>query len=153
METVYVFFIVFRTECLPPPALGGSLPFLTPEQFWPNIVFNPAAASAFLLGLPWHHHAQPSPTYQSSIHKALSQRIMTAGNQWPVAAQTSSSEPHSPSSAESSTSPAPLSPVREFAESTVATTNVTGIASPDRDGDAPDGICPSPPVLTENVSY
>ncbi|KAF0769379.1 retinal homeobox protein Rx3 [Aphis craccivora] len=148
------------------PALGGPLPFLTPEQFWPSIVFNPAAASAFLLGLPWHHHhaAQPSATatagsYQSSVHKALSERIITA-NQWPaVALQTSSSEPHSPSSAGTS-SPAPLSPVRE---PSVDTTTVTAAAatesrSPylnddDDDGDDDDETsrC-SPPVLVENVS-
>ncbi|XP_050519803.1 aristaless-related homeobox protein-like [Daktulosphaira vitifoliae] len=89
---------MFRNECLTQSGLG-PLPFLSPEQFWPNIVFNPTAASAFLLGLPWHTHS-----YQSSMHKALSQRINP--NKWPT--QTSSSEPHSPSS--SSSSSIPLSP-------------------------------------------
>lgn len=129
---------MFRNECLPPPALGGPLqPFLTPEQFWPSIVFNPAAASAFLLGLPWHNHhhhhnqaGQPSP-YQSSIHKALSQRLITANQHWPAAAHTSpSSEPHSPSSAASSAgSPEPpLSPVQDFVD--IAAEDQS---SPDRD--------------------
>ncbi|XP_050427276.1 retinal homeobox protein Rx1-like [Adelges cooleyi] len=90
---------MFRGECLPQPGLAGPLPFLSPEQFWPNIVFNPAAASAFLLGLPWHAHP-----YQSTVHKALSQRM--AVGQWSI--QTSSPEPHSPSS--SSSSPVPRSP-------------------------------------------
>jgi len=157
---------VFRNDCLSvAPTLGGPLPFLTPEQFWPSIVFNPAAASAFLLGLPWHHHhaAQPSATaaaasYQSSVHKALSERIITA-NQWPaVALQTSSSEPHSPSSAGTS-SPAALSPVREPSVD-AATVAAAENRSPylnddDDDGDGDDeneaGRC-SPPVLMENVS-
>lgn len=141
---------MFRNECLPPPTLGGPLqPFLTPEQFWPSIVFNPAAASAFLLGLPWHNHhhhhhqaGQPSP-YQSSIHKALSQRLITVNQQWPAAAQTSSSEPHSPSSAASSTgSPEPPpSPIQEFVEIVAA---AEGQSSPDRDSAAAVSTCLSP---------
>lgn len=168
---------VFRSDCMPAaPALGGPLPFLTPEQFWPSIVFNPAAASAFLLGLPWHHHhhaAQPSATaaaasYHSSVHKALSERIITA-NQWPAAAlQTSSSEPHSPSSAGSS-SPAALSPAhRQLVDATTVTAESR---SPDlndhdhdhdldhdhddddlNDNDDDDNDRCSPPVLMENVS-
>lgn len=168
-------FVVFRNDCLPvAPALGGPLPFLTPEQFWPSIVFNPAAASAFLLGLPWHHHhaAQPSATaaaasYQSSVHKALSERMITA-NQWPAAAlQTSSSEPHSPSSA-SSSSPAALSPAHEPSVDAATVTAAAENRSPYLNGDGDDdddegddddddngidesGRC-SPPVLMKNVS-
>jgi len=160
-------FTVFRNDCLPvAPSLGGPLPFLTPEQFWPSIVFNPAAASAFLLGLPWHHHhaAQPSATaaaasYQSSVHKALSERIITA-NQWPAAAlQTSSSEPHSPSSAGSS-SPAALSPLHEPSMDAATVTAAAESRSPYRndEDDEDDGNdndessrC-SPSVLMGNVS-
>lgn len=56
---------VFRNECLTAPALqaGSPLPFLAVDQFWPSIVFNPAAASAFLFGLPWHQH-------QNRLHAA-----------------------------------------------------------------------------------
>lgn len=162
---------LFRNDCLPvAPSLGGPLPFLTPEQFWPSIVFNPAAASAFLLGLPWHHHhaAQPSATaaaasYQSSVHKALSERIITA-NQWPAAAlQTSSSEPHSPSSAGSSSPVTALSPPHEPSvdAATVAAAESRSPYLNDNDDDDDDddndndndesGRC-SPSVLMGNVS-
>lgn len=154
--------IVFRNECLPPPAIGGPLPFpLTADQFWPSLVFNPAAASAFLLGLPWHHHAAqpPSSSYQSPVHKALSQRIVTANQSWPAAAaaaavaavasaQTSSSEPHSPSSRASSVcSPAPMSPAQD---------NVGAVAASDPDGGSGSGddtaMCLPPAVHADNVT-